>query len=442
MPRTNTGVLFYLKRPNKTVSPIKCVFCYSGQQLYYYEKKLSIETIYWNKVSQRARETKAFAGYFDLNATLDNISNTILACYRKYINDMGRKPDADELKILVKQKRGSIKTKETPELFEFIEQFIKNAEAGKQLNLQTGKPIKEVTIQTYRQTLFLLKEFSKAKNWKLKFNDMNPDFHKEFVHFLSMEYITPDTGRTFKPNSVGKHITNIKSILNSALEKKITSNTDFKMKGFKVIKEDVDSVYLNNEEITAFENIPLPKGTKEEKVRDLFVIGCYTGLRISDLKRLSKEHIKLTNGEKYIEIEMQKTEKPVTIPIGEKLMSLLFKHKTTSGSFFPDIGDQDVNDIIKEIAIQSAAFRKEVIINTTENGARVSKLVPKYKLITNHTARRSFATNRVLEGYPYSAIMLVTGHKTEKAFLRYVKLNGYDAVKIFRQHTNKILRAS
>jgi integrase len=146
------------------------------------------------------------------------------------------------------------------------------------------------------------------------------------------------------------------------------------------------------------ENISLPKANMEEKVQDLFVISCYTGLRISDLKRLSEEHIKLTNGEKYIEIEMQKTEKPVTIPISEKLISLLFNHKTTIGKFFPDIGGQDVNEIIKEIAIQSAIFRKEVIINITENGARISKLIPKYKLITNHRARRSFATNRVFEG--------------------------------------------
>ena len=67
-------------------------------------------------------------------------------------------------------------------------------------------------------------------------------------------------------------------------------------------------------------------------------------------------------------------------------------------------------------------------------GTRISKQVPKFQLITNHTARRSFATNKVLEGYPYSAVMLVTGHKTEKAFLRYVKLTGYDAVKIFQRH--------
>lgn len=57
------------------------------------------------------------------------------------------------------------------------------------------------------------------------------------------------------------------------------------MKGFKVLKEEVDSIYLNKEEITALENISLPANSFNEKVRDLFVIGCHTGLRISDLKR-------------------------------------------------------------------------------------------------------------------------------------------------------------
>jgi site-specific recombinase XerD len=438
MSRTSSGVLFYLKKPKSLVSPVKCVFCYSNHQLYYYEKKLSIETRFWNKKSQRAKETKSFQGYLDFNITLDNIETAILSCYRKYINDMGQEPDVDELRTLVRQKRGYAKIKETPELFEFIDQFIKHAEAGKHLNLQTGKPIKETTIRTYRQTLSLLREFSEAKKWKLKFNDMNPEFHKEFVHFLSREYISPESHKSFKPNSVGKHITNLKTFLSNAFERKITTNQDFRMKGFKVLKEEVDSIYLNKEEIEVLENISLPANSFNEKVRDLFVIGCHTGLRISDLKRLSEDHIKHTNNESYIEIEMLKTAKPVTIPLTEKLESLLFKYKTPTGHFFPGIHDQRVNDAIKDVAAEADLFKKEVIINVTEKGLRISKLIPKCKLITNHTARRSFATNKVLEGYPYSAIMLITGHKTEKAFLRYVKISGYDAVKIFNQHTDKI----
>jgi len=68
-------------------------------------------------------------------------------------------------------------------------------------------------------------------------------------------------------------------------------------------------------------------------------------------------------------------------------------------------------------------------------------LHPKYQLITNHTGRRSFATNAVLEGIPFSAIMKITGHKTEKAFLRYVKIDCDDAIKMFKQHKQKVLAA-
>ncbi len=267
---------------------------------------------------------------------------------------------------------------------------------------------------------------------------MNPGFHKEFVHFLSSEYISPASGKSFKPNSVGKHITNLKTFLSNALERKVITNQDFRLKGFKVLKEDVDSIYLNSNEIVALENISLQPDSYEEKVRDLFVVGCYTGLRISDLKRLSTDHIRVTNNEHYIEIEMKKTGKPVTIPITEKLASLLFKYKTNRGNFFTGIHDQRINDAIKLTAAKLDIFKNEVIINSTEKGMRISRHIPKHQLITNHTAGRSFATNKVLEGYPYSAVMLVTGHKTEKAFLRYVKLYGYDAVKIFKRHANNI----
>lgn len=441
MGRTSSGVLFYLKHPKKVFSPVKCVFCYSNKQLYYYEKKLSVKTQYWNKNNQRAKETKAFSCHLEFNITLDNIESAILNCYRKFLNDHSREPEVEELRRLVQLKRGIISIHEGPELFEFIDQFIKEAESGKHLNLQTGKPVKEGTIKTYHQTLFLLKQFSTAKKWKLKFNDINPEFHKEFVHFLSREYVSPENNKSFKPNSIGKHITNLKTFLNNAYERKITSNQDFRLKGFKVLKEQVDSVYLNKEEIAALENLSLAPKSFEEKVRDIFIIGCHTGLRISDLKRLSKDHIKHTNNEKYIEIEMLKTEKPVTIPLTEKIEALLLKYETSSARFFPHIHDQRLNDALKEITAKEEIFQKEIIVNTTEKGMRISKLVPKYQLITNHTARRSFATNKVLEGYPYSAVMLITGHKTEKAFLRYVKINGYDAVKIFKQHAEKIKAA-
>lgn len=441
MARPGTGVLFYLKNPKAEVSPIKCVFCYHYKQLYYYERKLSVETVFWNRKQQQAKETRLFPGHVELNMTLRNIATAILDCYRRFVNDNGRVPEVEELRELVIRKRGVglPKEKPKPELMDFIAQFIQEAEEGKHLNLQTGKAVKVTTTLTYRQTYNLLSEFSKVKKWKLTFAAIDSSFHREFVHFLSREYIVPETGKSYMPNSVGKHIANLKTFLNNAFERKLTTNQDFRMKAFKVIREEVDHIYLTKEEIRELETMALRRYSMEERVRDLFLFACYTGLRISDLKRVSRQHIKHVGGEQYIEIEMKKTEKPVTIPLSEKLEAILEKYDKPYGPFFDRLHDQKVNDVIKEVAAASSLFHQEVLINSTENGRRISALIPKYQLITNHTARRTFATNAVLDGYPYSAVMLITGHKTEKAFLRYVKINGYDAIKMFKRHQQKFL---
>ncbi|HQQ99771.1 MAG TPA: hypothetical protein PLA61_02970, partial [Ferruginibacter sp.] len=82
MARTSTGVRFVLKNPKEKVSPIKAIFCYANTQMYYYERKLSIQVRFWNSNSQRAKETNAFEGYSEFNSTLNAIESTILSCYR------------------------------------------------------------------------------------------------------------------------------------------------------------------------------------------------------------------------------------------------------------------------------------------------------------------------------------------------------------------------
>lgn len=60
-----------------------------------------------------------------------------------------------------------------------------------------------------------------------------------------------------------------------------------------------------------------------------------------------------------------------------------------------------------------------------------TQTMPKYKLVSSHTARRSFATNAYLAGVPTISIMKITGHKTESAFMKYIKISGKEnAVKL------------
>lgn len=433
--RQSIGVGFYLKTPAKKVSAIKCVFNYAYKQLCYYEPKLSVPTEYWNKKTQRARTCAGYGGHMDLNATLDHIELTILSTYRRFLNEHSRVPEVEELRNAVKSKRGILKVAEPIQLFDFIERFIKMAESGRHLNMTTGLPVKEVTVKTYRQTLSLLKDFSKKRKLRLDFRDMNSDFHKDFIYFLTHEFVSPGSGTTFKPNTIGKHITNLKTFLNYAVEKKVTTNLDFKLKTFKVPKEQADTIYLNTDEIDSLESLDLSFDSSYEITRDLFIIGCFTALRISDLKRLTKHHIKKAGEDKYLEIEMKKTGRKVSIPLPKKIEQLILKYQSEGSNRLGDVHEQSANAQIKEIAELVPALRQDVMISSTVLGKRITNKIPKFKLITLHTARRSFATNKVIEGYPYSAIMLLTGHTTEKSFLRYVRLTGVDAIKIFKAHS-------
>ena len=61
----------------------------------------------------------------------------------------------------------------------------------------------------------------------------------------------------------------------------------------------------------------------------------------------------------------------------------------------------------------------------------VTRTVSKWELVTSHTARRSFATNAFLNDVPALAIMQITGHRTESAFMKYIRMSPKDnAIKL------------
>lgn len=135
-----------------------------------------------------------------------------------------------------------------------------------------------------------------------------------------------------------------------------------------------------------------------------------------------------------VKVEMKKTSKSVSIPLNQAALQIMEKYMKQTGSYFPKkISDQKLNEYIKEACSKVDLLHREVVINVTENNARVSKKYFKYELVTTHTMRRSFATNAALEGKLYYAIMAITGHKTERSFLRYIKLDQLDAVKVFHR---------
>ena len=152
-----------------------------------------------------------------------------------------------------------------------------------------------------------------------------------------------------------------------------------------------------------------------ERVRDLFIVGAYTGLRFSDLTNIRPENIR--NG--MISIEQHKTDGKVVIPCHKIVTSILNKY---NGTLPRSVLNQKMNDYIKEVC-QLVGLDELVTKSITKGGKRIINSHKKYEIISTHTARRSFATNAYKKGVPTITIMKITGHCTEKAFLKYIKLS-------------------
>lgn len=380
--------------------------CYAGFKFKFYIGE-QIHPKFWNKDSRQAKQTIRFKEYPEFNTRLDNIKHQIKTVYRQYLNDNeGNIPTPPTLRNLLYEKIRKIEpSKETNKtFFGFLKEIIYNSEKGIRLQ-QKGKTISQNTIRTYNTLLKHLEDYTSKKRKAIDFDDINLDFYLSYTEFL--------TGRNATANTIGKDIQIIKLIMNEATERGINKNLAYKSKRFAVIREDVDNIYLNLDELSEMEGLNLSANPRLERVRDLFLVGCFTGLRFSDCSVLKSEQIK--NG--YIELTQIKTDDPVVIPVHPVVERIIQKY---DGKLPPALSNQKTNNYLKEIAQMMPSLNTPVSKTFTKGGCRKTQVCQKYLRVCTHTQRRSFCTNEYLEGTDVLTIMRISGHKTEKSFLRYI----------------------
>jgi len=249
-----------------------------------------------------------------------------------------------------------------------------------------------------------LEEFQAKKGFPITFETIGKDFYIKFTDYLQDLHL--------KPNTIGSHIKRLKRLMNEALEDNLTSNQNHHKRDFKVIKEDVDTVYLTENEIKALYEMPLEIDSKR-KIRDIFVLMCYTGLRHSDWSKVSSDNIH--DGKLYV--RTQKTNEPIIIPIKPLVSEILERYGTIQ---VPTL--QKTNDAIRWIG-EKAYDNKLGTVN-----------LKKWLQIRTHTVRRSFATNAYLAGIPMHDIMQITGHRTTASFLRYIRVTKLETAEKLKDH--------
>jgi integrase len=166
---------------------------------------------------------------------------------------------------------------------------------------------------------------------------------------------------------------------------------------------------------------------KYETVRDLFLIGCYTGMAYVDYSDIKKEHI---SGD-FLKYKRQKTGVQVTLYIKPELRTILEKYNYHLPKSY---SNQKTNEYLKEIGKLVPELKLMIEHSQTVGGKTVHTIVPKYTLLTSHTGRRSYATNEYLFETPVQSIMATTGHKTEKSFMKYIRLSSNEHAKVVQLH--------
>lgn len=399
---------FYLKgepQKGKTL-PIRISFSYEGNRLFL-ATGMSADPRQWNGPKN---EFKASAeGSEELNLRLEK--------YRSLINDIYTKAKLKGISVnnnYLKEQFALLKDGDKPRegFHVFYEKFIEESKATKS----------PATIRSYGPAWNRLKQFEKDTNYQLAFDTINMDFYQRFIAWCY-------SSANLTTNSVGFTIKVLKTVMNEAFERGLHKNLAYKSKYFKKPEVESDTVYLTEPELQLIIDLDLSENPRLDHVRDLFIIGCYTGLRISDLKKLKRENVQAD----YIYIRTQKQDSQVVIPINPKVRAILDKYHGTASGLPRIISDQKYSDYLKDLC-ELAKIEQLVQFSTFYGPRKVTNALPKWKLVSSHTARRSFATNAYLAGVPVISLMKITGHRTEKAFLKYIRVTPEENARKLAEH--------
>ncbi len=293
---------------------------------------------------------------------------------------------------------------------DFITQFIKECEFGKRKKKGGTTNVSSGTIKSYKGFQAQFKEYQEARLRVIDFGDLTLDFYNDFRLFL--------TDKEYSPNTIARMVKICKTVCYAAEQLKLMDAGNIRA-GFDVIYKDVDNVYLTEERIQELYEHNLSNRPAWEKVRDVFVVGCLTGQRVSDYKRInSKMIVSLTDGNRYIKLKQEKTGEIVYIPLDYRVDAILNKY----AGELPKVYDQKINDHIKEIG---AALKWTEIVELDEQRGAMEYTAKKRfcDLLKTHTCRRSLATNMYKAGASLSSIMAITGHSSEQQLKTYLKLD-------------------
>lgn len=386
------SVKFELRTPKNEETAVTMIVTFNRQRLRF-GTGIVAKTKFWDSKSQKVKQGATGARETNLHLErLRTVTNEAFAQW--FVNNPQTVPPTEFIRNAINTYLGKAATN-TANLWGYIDNYINSR----------GQSITIERYDNFRLTERYLKEFAASKVKKLDFDTFTPDVFDEFLGFLY-------TAKNLNPNSAGRHVANIKHFLAKAAKAGYSKNLWFA--DFKGGKNEVFDVYLTPAELAKLWELELTDTPVLDKARDLFLVGCFTGLRVSDYAKVKRSAMVGKN----FKIYMQKTRKHVLIPVHVKVEQVLNKYNGA----LPDVTRQHLNRAIKRVCKLAGITAKVEATVTTAGGTAVTSTKPKYQLITTHTARRSYATNAHQNGVPLHLISSILGHSTIAQTEKYLKI--------------------
>lgn len=416
----------------------------------YHKKRFKISTkqyVYvktWDNESQRCIISTSFADRINrasrkVNKFLDAIDGGINKFFESRHgfngNDSSYFGTAEYLKdsiqrviddLIEGERKEEEKKKITP--LQFFQSYVDNMH--KRVDPRTRKFISDRTVGHHRTVLRRFQSFFAEKYMKDDFSVFDRQFQDVFINWAY-------TSKNYRSNTIPASFSVLKVWLNEAAHQGLIKDDTYK--SYQSKSTDVDNIYLTEDEISRLYALDIPalisKGvidakSRIEETRDLFIIGCWTGLRQSDLNHLDRALFDVEAKKPTITIVTEKTSEKVTIPMHTYIKELYAKYE---GRFPQMCYKSRFIEHLKELG-RLAGINDEVIVKENRGGKVISTKYRKYELIKSHTARRSFATNLYLKGAPTISIMKLTGHTTEANFMKYIKVTREENAELMQQY--------
>lgn len=319
------------------------------------------------------------------------------------------------------------------DLFLLFKKFIEDSKNGKR-KTKNGKKITKGTIKTYEQVLSTLKNFSENKQYYLSFKTINEEFYNAFCDYCLIDLNHYD-------NNLGKLIKTLKTFFTWSEKTKEHTRTYF-----RGLQEEKDIVVFTPEQLNLLidTNINLESVTETynknnwtieketiletvkmlQKTKDIFILGCTTTLRVSDLLSLTKDQNLLIANNYKLKVYPQKGGKEVLIDLPPFAEEIINKYLDTYSTLLPPMVHQNFNENLKTLGKYMGLDKIKTPITRSKRFEKITTVVTMSSLLSSHVMRRTGITTLLIAGMNEYAVRKISGHsKNSKAFTKYIEFS-------------------